>query len=443
MENIIKLGININTIINGVTPLQSTRHFHYLKSLVKYGANINYNGDNAPLTSVWCDLIFMLENGADPNRQFNGVTTLVSALNMEDFNAVVLLLNHGADPDLSLSFLPSALHTPKLVTSLQILANKYNKEVKSKLTTTNFLECYPLHLAAIIGNIELANDILNTNRDWNRKLYVWNLSPLHLAVLANKAEMMKWLVQNSVCKIDQQSFEIAVDKGNIELMEWIAQRFNFKPTLECFRMALRTNRFEVVRKLIELDPGVYLKSGDAFELSVQHGDTDMLKQVMRLGATSTFSSYSNINYSSTQNTGKFCKAATDFSMLEEIMKTPGWKEEILRDLVCYISPEVVDKIDAKSIFKELIAQAAQKNNVELLKATCKQGADVSLILNQEDEDQGVHISARYMSMDVLEELIKMGANVNKKNKAGETPLHALLMLDPIVPISCLARYVHV
>ncbi len=72
-----------------------------------------------------------------------------------------------------------------------------------------------------------------------------------------------------------------------------------------------------------------------------------------------------------------------------------------------------------------IHRAVEMNNSKMIRVLVNAGVDV----NSQQEENGkyaIHVAAEKLSLDALKTLVKLGAEINRKSKSGNTALHEVL-----------------
>jgi ankyrin repeat protein len=86
----------------------------------------------------------------------------------------------------------------------------------------------------------------------------------------------------------------------------------------------------------------------------------------------------------------------------------------------------------------LLQCAALNNHMQIVQFLVKSGADVNLADN--DNDTPLHKAARRANIEIVEYLIKHGANINALNYLSHTPLHTAAIFNNFDVVACLLKY---
>lgn len=121
--------------------------------------------------------------GANPNiLNYSGQTPLFSAARSQSLQAVMALIEAGADPDLNSGEVVKPEDTPEDEQFDSVEEQNFFEAFKNSMT--------PLHVACVLGNEEIALALARSGADPNLKSNVKGYSALHLSVLSNKPEII-------------------------------------------------------------------------------------------------------------------------------------------------------------------------------------------------------------------------------------------------------------
>lgn len=222
VETIIKCGLNINPPekVLGASMINAICNSHmatlYLLGLfVHYGANVNYRSDKGKtplMMAVHCQretiVEYLIKKGAKVNildRQDHSPLSL--AVKYKNEHIVKLLIDAGADVTLNTSGLYSSMIKQPLDCAI------YNQDLNLlKLFITKGADIvYALHYAAIYGNLEIIEELINTRAKDNLnnignvsdycRAWQGNYTPIVYAAILDRTEIVQALI-NYGAKID-------------------------------------------------------------------------------------------------------------------------------------------------------------------------------------------------------------------------------------------------
>ena len=207
-------GVEINTkVLGGVTALHSAHKLRMesLDYLLGKGADItavDSTGNTVLHAAAWSQrdeiILKLIESGVDINAvNNNGATALVNACNRDSLDVIQVLLDNGATLEVGECTNENGCTTnPRspLNTCVNLckvdfveLLLKYNADVNHK--DHNF-ERTPLHLAAIRGNIDILNILIDKGAEINAK-DCFNKTPLYYANIYNNGNVAEILAANN------------------------------------------------------------------------------------------------------------------------------------------------------------------------------------------------------------------------------------------------------
>ncbi|MDD2368137.1 MAG: ankyrin repeat domain-containing protein [Sulfuricurvum sp.] len=135
-------------------------------------------------------------------------TPLFRAVEMNQTNEVVSLLEHGANPNETFTYHPEVIYSAIRNNNVEMV--KQLLKYGAKINRYDPLSATPLHLAVIQNNIEIVKLLLDNHATVNAKTIYDNSgkgpafetykdagkTPLHLAVQSNNFEIVKLLLEN-------------------------------------------------------------------------------------------------------------------------------------------------------------------------------------------------------------------------------------------------------
>ncbi|NER00133.1 MAG: hypothetical protein F6K30_26115 [Cyanothece sp. SIO2G6] len=137
-----------------------------------------------------------LKSGLDINiKDFSGVTALHYAAKGGQLEVGELLINNGADINLSMN----SQGGPPLSWAILFKKNQFMELLISKganINTSDEKQRSPLHLAAWSGNLYAVRYLVNHDSDINSRMFN-NKTPLTLAKEKGYSDIINFLIQNS------------------------------------------------------------------------------------------------------------------------------------------------------------------------------------------------------------------------------------------------------
>lgn len=98
------------------------------------------------------------------------------------------------------------------------------------------------------------------------------------------------------------------------------------------------------------------------------------------------------------------------------------------DCLATCSAWIVKEMDMSEYYEELLFQAMENNNPEMVKALAKKGVNLNMKRKKTPLPYGaqkyaIFEAAHYGNVEVIEALVECGVDINFKIKKGTTPLH--------------------
>jgi hypothetical protein len=77
----------------------------------------------------------------------------------------------------------------------------------------------PVHIAAMLGDIALIQDLNTKGMRLDENINQWNITPLEMAVSLEQLEMVDFLLKNNATKNLYKIFKLAVEKGSLKMID--------------------------------------------------------------------------------------------------------------------------------------------------------------------------------------------------------------------------------
>nr|XP_018904892.1 PREDICTED: uncharacterized protein LOC109035644 [Bemisia tabaci] len=476
--SLIRSGGDLNQVVSreGDTPLLCAvlwGDLGLVEELVKSGADINKRATDIETSPLALSVsrkelaIFncLLNHGADiQTKAVNGASVLHLAIQNNFLDVIELILDRGVDVNVQNDQEETPLHYAAMFSIAKIARLLLAKgaiinakghmdyglyDGKSSPITKNVT---PLYYAATFDNTEVANVLIKAGADVNAcTSHGW--TPLISAAQGGYSEMVRMLlranadVNAKTIEGQQAAIHLAAKEGKRETVETLlsvegietnsASALGFTP----LSLAIHYNRPEIAELLIskgkapvDNQTGPHHSWMTTLQLAYELGNEDTAELLIRNGADLT---------------GKGC-CAEYFKPLHEAVER-GWT----RVVECLASKVDVDEI---SDIRTCLTEGIYQGNKHIVEILLRNGANPDLEDNDfdtpldkaiasEQEDifellvkYGAHVisgdkySKKYQKkfllhavsnnrIEVVISLLRLGVNVNCKNRAGETPLH--------------------
>ncbi|AWW50860.1 ankyrin repeat domain-containing protein [Wolbachia endosymbiont of Folsomia candida] len=315
--------------------------------------------------------------GIDINaRGLNGKTPLHCAIELDELSLVELLLtqkniNPFTPDDEGKTSLCYARNVERKEILEALINNKYGSEQDSLL-----------HLAAMMGEINAVRYLIRKGVDVNSKNALHH-TPLHLAAGIGHANVVKTLVKEGNAAID------VFDARNQTPMHY----------------AVNNKKLEIVKLLLKLGGDVNLvrKGQGSMKLSTLHNavsvsnydERDLCLDIVRCLINATGS---QVNLQDYEN------------------KTPLHYADRLKTIEVLLTREDIDPLVKDDNGKTPFCYAKEGNRPEIIKALMsnKYGADKNSLL---------HLAAERGYVELLDDILKEGINVNILNGKNQSPIY--------------------
>jgi ankyrin repeat protein len=232
-----------------------------------------------------------LSMGENPNQVVDGISPLIYAIEVGMVDAVLLLLENGADCAASISLLDTT--DTHLITHLAALSNNLPM-VKTHYDPKTQEGWSPLHWASLAGHVEMVTELIQDGTNVDVKTE-FGTTPLHMATLGRRIRIASILVEKgaSVTSTSTKygtSFHIAAAQDDVTMMKffksinddsWLGTAsVGGKDNLTPLEVATKNGSLNAVRLFFEFGLKVPV---NIFETAVANGQVDAVRLFVELG----------------------------------------------------------------------------------------------------------------------------------------------------------------
>ncbi|KAH6699782.1 ankyrin repeat-containing domain protein [Leptodontidium sp. MPI-SDFR-AT-0119] len=440
--------------------------------LLDAGANVNYSGTleelrgfeggfGGPLSgSIWNRqeglTRYLIELGANvnwPGREYYG-TPLQEAIDRDDEEAVMLLLEHGAAVNLVGGRHDSALTCAIEGHKDKEGGDKYIQLLLDAGADVNICageeRAYPLEAAVRKGNAKIVETILDRGADINGP-FGHVVSPLRIAVVEGDLDIFRLLLSRGADPNITRpghggetplAAALRCSRGTMlkELLEYGADP-NFSASV-AFVSAAESGYTEGMLMLIKHGADVHVQGGvpgKALHAAARNMNISMVKFLLDQGVdvnatggrhgTALMAVLENLCYSGQNQAGPVIQTLLDAGA--NVNSTPSEKHtSALQAAITNLHHTFVDDLLARGAdvnaydprFGTALAAAARRGEVEMMKKLVERGADHTLAC--EKFGTPLQGAARRHRLAALEYLFSLGADVNQLSGKTGYALHA-------------------
>ena len=368
-------------------------------------------------------LKLLIAEGADVNAQEEfGVTPLHIAALFGNQEIIRILIDEGANPNIK----AEEEITPIYCT---IVSPASDRMKVAELLIDKGADASTIHLAAYFGDMDAVKDFMERGINVNTK-GIYDATPLHFAAAGAKKEMIEFLIDKGA-DINAKAMDddltplhvAAALSGNQETIELLITRgadINVKGllgvSLEVAAMrAMFSHISEFESKKLSDEQAEQMmmeafksqSSSESMKFLLAKGakiDNDTLFLAAEMGMKeiieSAIAKGIDLNVKDDDGTTALWYAKDKgHTEIAELLQKHGAKEE---------AP------------KTLLHRAVTKGDIEQVKSIIEKGADVNL--RDKNGQTPLHLSARQGQRDIAELLLTNGADINAKNKWDRTPM---------------------
>ncbi|XP_074108023.1 uncharacterized protein LOC141533190 [Cotesia typhae] len=437
-------------------------HIEIVSLLLNYGADITGH-DELGRTALHSAVIEQSPQSLEEAPQFNSELSVIS-----------ILLKRGADVNARLETGETALHMA--VQNNNEITVKILLEYDAKVNVSNSKGTTPLHLAAQVKNLTIVDNLLSRNANV-RATDVHGVTALHFAAEVGDLNIIKSLLQykpdvNAVDQFNSTPLHYAAKYGPLECVSILLDHNADVNTVDIsgftpLHLAVGSNHAEIVELLIKFNANVDApnESGDTcLHISVdRNADTEITKLLMKHckdidcvnedGLTPLLIAAKNnpalvecliengadVHFTDSQGRNSIHIAAENGQLESVVILLAKNVDVNCKDLDGQ-TPLLIAILDGNEELtntllqfnadvnytgyqnKPLLDFALMKNCKNIINDLLVYGADVNFI-----SDKGttaLHKAMNlYLSTEIIDLLLKFGANTDFKSLDGKTPLY--------------------
>lgn len=295
--------------------------------------------------------------------------------------------------------------------------------------------------AAKNGHLEIVKELLKFGVSIRMKEY----GTAVCAIDGNNIEILKLIFEKLDYNVSYRNYEVykeslkySIEKNKVEAYKFLISLFfdvvyegdQYYYYTQNIELAVTNKRLEILKELANKDRG-YL----AYSLEVAskvRNNMDILKYLIKEGAPVNEKITDYDNYDSVK--GKYL----DKELSRPLINTVEIRDiEMMKELI-----KAGANVNSKYSSETVLMTAISKNSLEMVKELIKNGADAKhyaeynnnlIMWALKDDNYDVDI-------DIIEELIKAGINVNDKNGNGETALMLAVKRKRLDIVELLEKY---
>ncbi|MCF6808536.1 ankyrin repeat domain-containing protein [Thiotrichales bacterium 19S9-12] len=440
-----------------------------VKIAIKYGANVNHKGQNditpLHLASVlgYKEVVrYLLDKNADPNvhNQIDSDTPLHTAAYHGHTEIIDLLINNKTPANLDAcnnhDQLPIDVarsenqnnavrlllrHANELLLKASENGNEKNVQIAldagaNAIETTNTDGQNAIHLAAKNGHQAAAYFLILDNIDLLNKPNKHGQSPLMIAIINNKTEMVKFLLAQGAdvnCQNENGSSPLhqAAIKGHENIVKLLLKKGanpnstenNMK--ISATQLAILIQNKNILNSLLEVaninNPIALDQEGNTtLNYAMIHYDRsqkskDIILSVLEKCDTKHINTKNNAKCSSL----KYAVLYNEKDLVEALLQK-GAEVDIDVLQASENSSNTIKEL-LKPYANQLLLDAAKNNNVERTETALKAGATIDF--QDESGMTPLHHAALKGHESVVKKLLENNANPNATDKDNYTPLH--------------------
>lgn len=325
----------------------------------------------------------------------------------------------------------------------ELIKNKVDINFKDETGSTALI------YVSELGNFQIAKLLIENNANVNEKDNNGNTALMKVAPRIGENDLMlaEKLLEGGANINEKNQFGltalmIASGSGNVELVKKLLEKrveLNFKGVEgnTALMMAIRNNNFDIAKMIIENKADLNLQNDrgeTALMIAVKRGNKEIIKMLIENGANLDLQNEDKetaLMIATEYGEKEIAKLLMEKGADVNLQNVSGETAEILEEKYRIMNEEKYMKsleIIGKSE-KDLIVNAIENGNEEMLKALIEKGANVNF--QDEDGNTALMLAIEREDEKTAKLLIENGADVNLQNKNGITALMLAMNDDKV------------
>lgn len=355
---------------------------------------------------------WLADRGADINIQCsNGWSPLVIALRNKHLEVVKTLLSLGASSEVVDVRGFTALHHAAEIGDVDIMRLLIGATNNIDIKSDNEVKVTPFYMAGLNGHLELIKILADKGADINSPHSIGN-TPLFTALEKGYIEIAKELLHigadPSYIHDNYTLLHLASELGDVELVALIVSKGidvnvkNIHGTTPIL-WASEANKIDVVKFLFEQKADINIASKSGTPFAIAHGPNKDVVVISNDGGATAW------HYASAKGS-------------VEVMK-----------FLQSINPDIIDlQMCDQSNQLTALWIASKLGHVNVVKWLAEERSNLNAI-RQFDGRTALQEAVSNKQLECVRELLKNGADINKQDNNGFTPLHEALSAETIDP----------
>ncbi len=394
------------------------------------------------------ELLKLLNAGLDPNSHIEHSTLLNISILAENFESFKLLVENGADLNLSdgMGKTPIIFMCSTPDVRFLDLALKHGVKLEVDKSEPNSKEL--VSIAAMYGNVDILKELVANGLDLNVK-EEGNNSPLHLAVdVLDDEYIMKCLYLGEKFRFNDKEYQERLknfhefDANQSENVKWLIKsgvNVNLQNDVgnTPLHLAIKNNTHKVIKSLIDLKADVNIKNNEQetpLHIAIQNSPPSIVEMILNAGADKEATDQ---NGETAIHLAARCKFPKILQTLVEDganVKTQNTNGQTALHIAAsniyteniYILTDKGGDIEAKDNQNQAVTHmAAMSKNPEMVEIFAEFIADFEVATI--NGDYPLHLAAKAGHPQNIQFFKDMGISINLRNEYFSTPLHEASM----------------